>query len=161
MWEVPSGGCRAGLDLERCSQLAVFAIQSVGWVPAAVSWLVDDGVPRCAPLPSPNMVPFGRWRHARSREHCRGEPDRALLGGYAPDSTRVKVTSIVDDPGECWTAVRDNQRRKSGGFWGKNWSLTRVCFVFRKLRSAACLSHVHSKTPTAGVVYGLHGGLGL
>ena len=27
---VPSGGCRAGLTLESCSQLAVFVIQPVG-----------------------------------------------------------------------------------------------------------------------------------
>ena len=26
-------------------------------------------VPRCAPLPSPYLVPFGRWRHVRGREH--------------------------------------------------------------------------------------------
>ena len=41
----PSGGCRAGLTLERCSQLAVFAIQPVGWDAAAVLWLVEDGIP--------------------------------------------------------------------------------------------------------------------
>ena len=25
------------------------------------------------------------WRHARGREHCRGEPGSALSGGYALD----------------------------------------------------------------------------
>ena len=42
MWEDLSGGFRAGLTLERCSRLAVFAIQPVGWYAAAV-WLVQDG----------------------------------------------------------------------------------------------------------------------
>ena len=40
---------------------------------AAAVWLAEDGVPRCLPLPCSNLVPFGRWRHARGREHCRGE----------------------------------------------------------------------------------------
>ncbi|CAM9116348.1 unnamed protein product, partial [Ascophyllum nodosum] len=43
----------------------------------------------------------GRWRHARGREHCRGEPGSALSGGYAPDSAKAKGSSIVDEPGEC------------------------------------------------------------
>ena len=30
VWEGLSGGCRAGLTLERCSQLAAFAIRPVG-----------------------------------------------------------------------------------------------------------------------------------
>ena len=54
------------------------------------------------PLPSPTLVPFGRWWHARGREHCRGEPaGSALSGGYAPDSARAEGSSIVDEPGEC------------------------------------------------------------
>ena len=48
-------------------------------------WLVENYVPRCAPLPSSNLVPFGRWRQARGREHCRGDPGSALSGGYALD----------------------------------------------------------------------------
>ena len=43
MWEGLSGGCRAGLTLERCSQLSVFAIRLVG-LDAAVVWLVEDSV---------------------------------------------------------------------------------------------------------------------
>ena len=51
-------------------------------------------------FPSPNLVPFG-WRHARGREHCRGEPGSTLLsGGYAPDSAKAEGSSIVDEPGE-------------------------------------------------------------
>ena len=40
------------------------------------------------------------WRHTRGREHCRGEPGSALLGGYAPDSAKAEGGSIVDEPGE-------------------------------------------------------------
>ena len=57
--------------------------------------------PVCAPLPSPNLVPFGRWRHAKGREHCREEPGIALSGGYATNSARAEGSSIVDEPGEC------------------------------------------------------------
>ena len=79
-------------------------------------WLVeDDSVPWCAPLPSFNLVPFGRWRHARGRKHSRGEPGSALSGGYAPNSARVEGSSIVDEPGECCTPVHENQRREPGG----------------------------------------------
>ena len=100
MWEGHSGGCRTELTLERCSQLAAFAIQPVGR-DAAVVGLAEDGVPRCAPLPSSNYVPFGEvWRHARGREHCRGEPGNALSGGYAPDLTKFAGSSTVDEPGE-------------------------------------------------------------
>ena len=41
------------------------------------------------------------WRHARGREHCRGEPGGALSGKYAPDSVKAEGSSIVDKPGEC------------------------------------------------------------
>ena len=40
------------------------------------------------------------WRHARGRERCRGEPGSALSGGYAPDSAKAEVSSIVEEPGE-------------------------------------------------------------
>ena len=40
------------------------------------------------------------WRHARGREHCRGEPGSTLSGGYAPDSAKLEGSSIVDEPGE-------------------------------------------------------------
>ena len=41
------------------------------------------------------------WRHARGREHCRGEPGSALSGGNAPDSAKAEGSSIVDEPEEC------------------------------------------------------------
>ena len=44
--------------------------------------------------------PSGGWRHARGREHCRGEPGSSLPGGYAPDSAKAESSSIVDEPGE-------------------------------------------------------------
>ena len=40
-------------------------------------------------------------RHARGREHCRGEPGSALSGGYAPDLAKAEKSFIVDEPGEC------------------------------------------------------------
>ena len=46
------------------------------------------------------MVSWGGWRHARGREHCRGEPAGSLSGGYAPDSAKAEGSSIVDEPGE-------------------------------------------------------------
>ena len=40
-----------------------------------------------------------------------------------------EYSSIVDEPGEGWTPVRENQRREPGGFWGKSWCLTMVIFL--------------------------------
>ena len=48
---------------------------------------------------APIWCPSGGWRHARGREHCRGEPRSALSGGYAPDSAKAEGSSIVDEPG--------------------------------------------------------------
>ena len=91
-------------------------------------WLAEDGVPRCAPLPSSSLVPFGRWRHARGREHCRREPGSALSGGYEQESAKAEDSSIVHEPGEGLNPVRENQRREPGGFGGKSLCLTRVFF---------------------------------
>ena len=49
---------------------------------------------------APIRWPSGGWRHARGREHCRGEPGSSLSGGYAPDSAKTEGSSIVDEPGE-------------------------------------------------------------
>ena len=53
---------------------------------------------------APSELQFGAlrevWRHARGREHCRGELGSALSGGYAPDSANAEGSSIVDEPGE-------------------------------------------------------------
>ena len=46
---------------------------------------------------APIWCPSGGWRHARGREHCRGEPGSALSGGYAPDSAKAEGSSIVDE----------------------------------------------------------------
>ena len=77
--------------------------------------MVEDGVPRCAPLPR-SKCPSEGWRHARGREHCRGEPGSALSGGYAPCSAKVEGSSIVDGPGEGKTSLRENHRLEPGGF---------------------------------------------
>ena len=138
--------------LERCSQLAVSAIQTVDWDVAA-AWLVDDGVPRCTPLPSSNLVRFGRWRHARGREHCRGELGRAVSSGYAPDSARADSSSILDEPGECRTPVRENHRREPGGFWGKSWSLTTACLLSTRANKERWTGKIR------GAFTGMHGAL--
>ena len=49
---------------------------------------------------APIWCPSGGWRHARGREHCRGEHGSSLSGGYAPDSAKAEGSSIVDEPGE-------------------------------------------------------------
>ena len=49
---------------------------------------------------APIWWPSGGWRHARGREHCRGEPGGSLSGGYAPDSAKAEGSSIADEPGE-------------------------------------------------------------
>ena len=51
------------------------------------------------PFRAPIWWPSGGWRHARGREHCRGEPGSSLSGGYAPDSAKAEGSSIVDEPG--------------------------------------------------------------
>ena len=49
---------------------------------------------------APIWWPLEGWRHARGREHCRGELGSSLSGGYAPDSAKAEGSSIVDEPGE-------------------------------------------------------------
>ena len=44
----------------------------------------------------------------------------ALSGEHASDSARAEGSSIVDEPEECCTPVRENQRREPGGFCGKS-----------------------------------------
>ena len=79
--------------------------------------MAEDGVPRCAPLPAPIWCASGGWRYARGRGHCCGKPGSALSGEYAPDSAKkAEGNSIVDEPGEGGTPVRETQRRKPGGF---------------------------------------------
>ena len=84
MWEGLPDGCRAGLALERCSQLAVFAIQSVGWDAAAV-WLAENGVPRCAPLPSSTLVPLGRCSGTREAGSA-----ESLVALYRVDTHQIR-----------------------------------------------------------------------
>ena len=54
--------------------------------------------------------------HARGREHCRGEPGTALVGGHVLDSAKAVGSSIVDEPGEGRNPVCENQRREPRGF---------------------------------------------
>ena len=97
-----SGGCGAGLTLKRCSQLVAFAIQSFSrpvetW--RRYGWL-RMVFPGARLFRAPLWCPSGGWRHARGREHCRGESGNVLSGGYAPDSAKAKGSSFVDESGE-------------------------------------------------------------
>ena len=51
---------------------------------------------------TPSELQYGAlrevWRHARGREHCRGEPGSALLGGYAPVLATAKGGLIGAEP---------------------------------------------------------------
>ena len=90
---------------------AMFSVEAAGQVYNQTNEFV------CVrPFRAPIWCPSGGWRHARSTEHCRGEPGSALSGGYAPDSVKAEGSSIVDEPGEYGTPVRENQRREPGGF---------------------------------------------
>ena len=50
-----------------CVPMAFIAESSPAQGQEAAVWLAEDGVPRCAPLPSSNLVPFGRVA-ARERQ---------------------------------------------------------------------------------------------
>ena len=83
---------------------------AVNWLPSRFSlsvetrrrygWLRMMVFPGARLFRAPIWCPSGGWRHARGREHCRGEPGSSLPGGYAPDSAKAEGSSIVDEPGE-------------------------------------------------------------
>ena len=94
MWEGISGGCRAGLTLEIFSEItkSVEMRRRYGWLRMVF--------PGARLLRAPIWCPSGGWRHARDREHCRGEPGSSLSDGYVPDSAMAESSSIVDVLGE-------------------------------------------------------------
>ena len=81
---------------------------AANWLPSRFSlsvetrrrygWLMMMVFPGARLFRAPIRCPSGGWRHARGREHCRGDPGSALLGGYAPHSAKVEGSSIVDEP---------------------------------------------------------------
>ena len=84
---------------------------AVNWLPSRFSlsvetrrrygWLRMMLFPGAHIFRAPIWCASGGWRHARGREHCRGEPGSSLSsGGYAPDSAKAEGSSIVDEPGE-------------------------------------------------------------
>ena len=83
---------------------------AVNWLPPRFSlsvetrrrfgWLRMMVFPGAHLFRAPIWCPSEGWRHARGREHCRGEPGSSLSGGYAPDSAKAEGSSIVDEPGE-------------------------------------------------------------
>ena len=83
---------------------------AANWLPSRFSlpvetrgrygWLRMMVFPCARLFRAPIWCPSGGWRHARGREHCRGEPGSALSGGYAPDSAKAEGSSITNEPGE-------------------------------------------------------------
>ena len=83
---------------------------AANWLPSRFSlsvetrrrygWLRMTVFPGARLFRAPIWCPSGGWRHARGREHCRGEPGSALSGGYTPDLVKAEGSSIVDEPGE-------------------------------------------------------------
>ena len=82
---------------------------AVNWLPSRFSlsvetrrrygWLRMMVFPGAHLFGAPIWCPSGGWRHARGREHCRGEPGSSLSGGYAPDAAKAEGSSIIDEPG--------------------------------------------------------------
>ena len=83
---------------------------AANWLPSRFSlsvetrrrygWLRMMVFPGARLFRAPIWCSPGGWRHAKGREHCRGEPGSALSGGYAPDSAKAEGSSIVDEQGE-------------------------------------------------------------
>ena len=82
---------------------------AINWLPSRFGLLVETRrrygwlrivFPGVRSFRAPIWCPSGGWRHARGREHCRGEPGSALSGGYAPVSAKAEGSSIADEPGE-------------------------------------------------------------
>ena len=82
---------------------------AVNWLPSRFSLSVETRrrydclrmvFPGARLFRAPTWCPSGGWRHARGREHGRGEHGSALSGGYAPVSTKAEGSSIADEPGE-------------------------------------------------------------
>ena len=85
------------------------SIDAANWLPSRFSLSVETrrrygwlrmGFPGARLFRVPIWYPSGGGRHARGREHGRGEPGSSLSGVYAPDSTKAEGSSIVDEPGE-------------------------------------------------------------
>ena len=95
----------------------------------------------CSQLRASSELQFGVlrevWRHARCKEHCRGEPDSALSGRYAPDLAKAECISIVDEPGKYCTPVREIQRRNREVSEGKADIRPRSFVFLRGPREAA------------------------
>ena len=93
------------------------------------SWGKHGSVPAVAFFHSyifPNGHVIGGWSFlfVRISWRCKLQTANDNQGCLA----KAEGSSIVDEPGEGWTPVRENRKREPGGFWGKSWSLTTVIF---------------------------------
>ena len=79
---------------------------------------MEDGVP--SQVRASSELQLAALREVSAREMQRaprhGEPGSVLSGGYAPDSVGAEGSSIIDEPGECGTPVREDQMREPKGF---------------------------------------------
>ena len=118
LWEGLSGGSRAGLTLERCSQLtAFFAIQPVSW---AAVWLVKYGVPGSAPFPSSNLVRFGRWCGTQEAGRTVAE---SLVALYRVGTHQIRRGRRVARSSTSQGSAEPLCARIKGGFYC-------LCFLF-------------------------------
>ena len=102
-------GCECGRVFPAGVGLGSPSRDAANWLPSRLSlsvetrrqygWLkmVFSGVRL---FRAPIWWPSRGSRHARGRDHCRGEPDSSLSGEYASDSAKAEGSSIVDEPGE-------------------------------------------------------------
>ena len=51
------------------------------------------------------------WRHARGREHCRGEPGSSLSGRYAPDLAKAESSSFSTSQERLNPCARESKAR--------------------------------------------------
>ena len=77
---------------------------------------------------------FGALRKVGGTRESGGTVAESLVMLYRVGTHQIRrrrraARSIVDEPGEGWTPVRENHRLKPGGFWGKSWCLTTVLFL--------------------------------
>ena len=115
VWDGLSGGCSTGLTLKSDtnwlsprSSRSVETRRRYGWLRMVF--------PRCAPLPSSNLVPFGRWWPARGRVHCRGKPGRDQQHAQAYRGTRYRASKHHTWRG--WRAARSLTSHGIAGHFG-------------------------------------------
>ena len=65
---------------------------------------------------APIWCPSGGWRHARGREHCRGDPGSAHSGGTHQIRRRRRAARSSTSQGRAEPLCERNHRLEPGGF---------------------------------------------